>query len=328
MRHLLIGLLGTTVLLTHLCDVNAEEVERVEVTKTKEVRPSLVTGDELQALYAKGGITVIMAMDAASTQLRQIGAIPEFPIINSPEVSPDGKWIGVDGWKQGQNLTDAHILLIEIETGVVLDLGLGAMPTWSADGKLIAFSRYRRSDGSPHGVFVGSVDQQRERLIDADGWAITWSPDGQKLVYVKGRNLLVYDPVFETQHAVFGDGESPYRRIMHNPEWSPDSRRIGFLAIRNDGTPEFATVLAIGPDPDLQVCCDARGFNPDIGWTKDGRRLTVPGQLAPQKRSQIYTVSPTGDQLPSPLPGQPVDASNSGNDWAPDGKTLYFLSRK
>ncbi len=207
--------------------------------------------------------------------MRRIGAIPESPIINSPEVSPDSKWIGVDGWKQGQRLTDAHILLIEIETGVVLDLGLGAMPTWSAEGKLIAFSRYRRSDGTPHGVFVGSVDQQRERLIDADGWAITWSPDGQNLVYVKGRNLLVYDPVFETQHAIFGDDESPYRRIMHNPRSGhPTADALDFLQSEMMELPSLPPYLRQAPIQTCRCAAMAQVLIP----ISAGRKTDIAGQ--------------------------------------------------
>lgn len=86
-----------------------------------------------------GPIIEIMALDADGTNLRTVVAIPNYSIINSPEVSPDGEWIGVDGWKHGQVLTDAHLLLVHLKIGIVSDLGIGAMPTWSADGRWMRF---------------------------------------------------------------------------------------------------------------------------------------------------------------------------------------------
>ncbi len=275
----------------------------------------------------EGPIIEIMAIDAEGTNLRRVASVPNFPIINSPEVSPDGQWIAVDGWKHGETLTDAHLLLVHLKTGIVSDLGFGAMPTWSADGGWIAYSRYGVR-GGPRGVYIGTVTQDREQLIDGDGWAITWSPDGEKLVYVKGSDLIVYDIAAKTRQAVFGDGKSPYRSIMHNPEWSPDSRRVCFIGNRNDGTTEFATVSADGFAPELEVCCSAKEFNPDIGWSKDSLRLTFPRKATDTTPGQLWVYDFEKKGEPVRLVGQPPDRHNGGNDWSPDGKTLYFVSVK
>jgi len=269
-----------------------------------------------------GPATVIMAIDGDGTNLRTVASVPHFPIINSPEVSPDGEWIGVDGWKHGQTNVDAHLLLIHLKTGIVSDLGTGAMPTWSADGRWIAFSRYSG------GCFIGRVNEERERQIEPNGWAITWSPDGQSLAFVKGRDLIVQDVRSGVRREVFGDGKSPYIHIMHNPEWSPDDSRICVLGRRPNGKTEFTTVSADGPEPDLQICCNAEGFNPDIGWSKDGRRLIIPRGAAVGRPAQLYVYDFETKGEPTLLEGQPSDRHNHGNDWSPDGKTLYFASTK
>jgi len=274
-----------------------------------------------------GPIIEIMALDADGMNLRNVASIPNYPIINSPEVSPDGEWIGVDGWKHGEALTDAHLLLVHLKTGIVSDLGLGAMPTWSADGRWIAYSRYGGGE-SPRGVFIGRVNQEQQRLIDENGWGITWSPDGQTLAYVKGGDLILYDVRSGTRQEVFGKGQSPYRRIMHNPEWSPDSRRICIIGRRANGNSEFATVSAEGDGADLQVCCDAEGFNPDIGWSKDGQRLTFPGVPTEKGPGQLWVYDFEAKGEPTLLIGQPTDRNNLGNDWSPDGRTLYFVTVK
>lgn len=287
---------------------------------------STAVAQEPVASTAEGPVIEIMAINADGTNPRTVATIPRFPIINSPEVSPDGEWIAVDGWKHGESNTAAHLLLIHLKTGIVSDLGLGAMPTWSPDGRWIAFSRYG-AHNEPRGVFYGHVTQEKEQLIDPQGWAITWSPDGEKLVYVKGNDLIIYDLAAKTQQAVFGK-KTPYRAIAHNPEWSPDSRRICFLGFRPEGKSEFATVSADDSGADLQVCCDADDYNPDIGWSKDGRRLFFPRKAREGQHGQIWGYDLETKTGPVRFEGQPSDRHNSGNDWSPDGKTLYFVSSK
>ena len=125
-------------------------------------------------------VTAIYAMDADGGNVRELASIPDYPIINSPELSPDGEWVAVDGWKRDESLTDARILLVHLEDGAVLNLGKGAMPSWSADGKWIALCKY----GPERGVYICSLDGETERLIDREGWGIQWAPDGETLIFV------------------------------------------------------------------------------------------------------------------------------------------------
>jgi TolB protein len=288
---------------------------------------SFLDNDPAAESSAAGRVIEIMALDTESDNVRSVASIPEYPVIYSPEVSSDGAWVAVDGWKHGQRLTDAHLLLVHRRTGIVADLGPGAMPSWPPDGRRRAWSRYPTADNKG-GVFIGRVDQSRQKHIHDGGWAITWAPVGQKVVYIKGGDLIVVDFKSKSGHTIFADGESPYRHILHNPEWSPDGSRICFIGLRSDGTREFATVAASG-DADLQVCCSATGFNPDIGWSKDGRRLTIPGGGgAHGKHGQIWVYDFETKGSPTLLPGQSTDRHNSGNDWSPDGKTLYFVSSR
>lgn len=274
---------------------------------------------------AVGPHMVLNAIDADGSNWRQIVTVADYPIINSPEVSPDGEWVGVDGWTHDEDLTDAHIVLIHLKTGAIVDLGLGAMPSWSADGKWIAFSRYGRN-GEDRGVFVGTIDGTKEARIDEEGWAITWSPDGKRLAYVVRGDLMIVDLETNERHLVFDESPSPFAYIYHNPKWSPDSRRVAFLGVTHgQQESEVATVSAEKGDPDLQVYGDGSDFNPDIGWSKEGLSLILPSKAAPGKPGQLWMVSPEGRE---PFPGQPADRHNGGNGWTADGKTLYFVSSK
>src|SRR5690606_25644393 len=165
---------------------------------------------------------VLYAVDADGTNLRELAVIPDYEIINSPEISPDGKWVGVDGWKEGENLRAAHLLFINLETREVRDLGEGAMPSWSDDGRWFAYSHYE-----PRGVSVQSFDGLQTQLIDENGWGIQWSPDGMKAVYTLSEGgrmqLVIYEFVGRTRRHVFAQNDMPYTYIYWNCKWSPDS---------------------------------------------------------------------------------------------------------
>ena len=263
----------------------------------------------------------LYAMNSDGTNARRIAAVPGFPIINSPEPSPDGKWVAVDGWNHQQSLTDARLLIINVHTGIVRDLGLGAMPTWSPDGKWFGYSKY-----SPDaGLFVQALDGSAERIIDRRGWAIQLAPDGLKAAYSRGGNIVVYDFIGDTKREIFNPNKLRYRHIYHNMEWSPDSQRICFHGTRADGSEEISIASVTG-EPGLVVRCDGKDYIPDIAWHPEGSRVLLARHIKPDQPGQIDEFDPQTFEPPKSLAGQPTDRNNQGLGWSWDGKTLYFVS--
>ncbi|MCA9053532.1 MAG: PD40 domain-containing protein [Planctomycetaceae bacterium] len=264
----------------------------------------------------------IWAIDADGSNVRELGAIPGYPIINSPEVSPDGTWVAVDGWKHGEKNTAGHVLLLNVETKETRDLGPGCMPSWSADGEWLGISKY-----APGGVYMRQVDSDVETCMDPTGWAIQLSSDGTKAAYVRHSSKLVVDDfASNTQREYIPDQEDPYRYIMHNCRWSPDSSRICFIGVRQSGKREVA-ILSIDPqNPDLTVVCDADNIDPDIAWHPHDDRITFPSQPKASQPGQIMVVNARQPADPLPFPGQPPDRSNRGMCWTADGQTLIFVS--
>lgn len=261
----------------------------------------------------------LYAVDEDGSNLRELAQIPEYPKINSPDIARDGKWMALDGWKEEEGPQDAHLLFINLETREVRDLGPGAMPNWSPDGKWFAYSHYE-----PRGVSVQSFDGLQTQLIDENGWGIQWAPDGMKCVYTLseggGTQLVIYEFVGRSRSHVFPQNDIPYSYIYWNSKWSPDSKRICFKGRRRDGGEDIAIVDV--EDGRVEVLCDGSKFEPDFGWHPDGSRITLPG-----RDGQIYIVDAAdGSQEPRLLPGQPGDRHNSGNCWTSDGKSLIFTS--
>ena len=248
---------------------------------------------------------------------------PDYPIVYSPEVSPDGKWVAVDGWNNGQPSTAAHVLVIHLETQEVRDLGIGCIPHWSADGKRIGYSKYSE------GVFIRDFDQEEAKaeLIDAHGWSIHFARDGLKAAYVKdGGNFVIYDLASGEKRLVFPQGKSPYRYIEHNFAWSPDSTRLCFKGHRPNGAIDVGIASATGGSPELKVRLDGKQIQSDFAWHPDGKRILFPKGTPNSPYSQIYEIEADSDEPIRVFAPQPNDRNVIGISFSRDGKTFAFMT--
>lgn len=264
----------------------------------------------------------IWAMDSDGQNARRVAHVPDFPIINSPEVSADGRFVAVDGWNATEDLTAAQLFIIDLQTGNVENLGYGAMPNWSPDGNWIAFCKY----SNKRGVHLRSRDGEIERHIDPDGWGIQWSPDGWKVAYTRGAKWVIYHFISAQSREAVPAGWD-YTRIYWNPTWSPDSTEVCFKARHSQGHDEFVIMNVEGQVPSIRHRIRADGFQEDIAWHPDGTRILIPKAAANGVVGQIYAYEPGSDEEPTLLAGQPTDRHNAGMCWSRDGKTLYFISR-
>jgi len=267
----------------------------------------------------------VYATRADGSPAWELATVKDYAYAYSPELSPDGTRVALDGWKQGESGSAAHILVVNLNDGGVEDLGRGAMPSWSADGTWIAYSNY----APVHGVFIRQVQGGMEELIEAGGWGIQWSPDGKRLAYARGGNLIIYDLATKTKHAVFPENQPlPYGQIYWNCGWSPDSKRVCFKGRRRtavvDGrkvnSRDEIAIVTVDGDPQLKVCCDAADVAEDVSWHPDGNRVVIP------KAGQLYELNPDSDDPPRLVPGPPADRTNAGMCWSRDGETLIFMS--
>ena len=105
---------------------------------------------------------------------------------------------------------------------------------WSPDGAEIALSvgRYFRSPGSPAGqIALMKPDGSDFRLIvddKANNGFLSWSPDGKRIVFKKGRQLVIME-LANRQVTSLTDG-SHYDNF---PQWSPKGDTILFTSDRS-----------------------------------------------------------------------------------------------
>jgi Tol biopolymer transport system component len=177
---------------------------------------------------------------------------------DGPAWSPDGRRLAVD---------DGHgISLINVRDGGRRKLvSRGNDPTWSADGRWIAFAK-------------GGVDKTRLYVVRADGTGLrridtsdtqvfhpSWSPDGSMIVFAGNRSGLYVARVSGGRRRQISDD-----READNPAWSPDGKRIAFsedccVLLRN-ASRGGRTSLVYESDSD-------EGETDGASWSPDGRRI-------------------------------------------------------
>jgi dipeptidyl aminopeptidase/acylaminoacyl peptidase len=204
------------------------------------------------------------------------------------------------GWVRGQR---EHLWLYDVASRSATQLLSSdydeALPSWSPDGRSIAFvsrrrPEYDRSDNYDLYVVEATAGAEPRQLTtfpgpDGDaGWgtrAPAWSPDGSLIAYVQGGPLnLIYYAV--QQLAVVPAAGGPARvltpaldRNVLSPTFSGDGRDILFL-VEGDRTYHLARIPAAGGTAERLVEGD-RAVS-DFSVSRDGRvAVAASGAVTP-----------------------------------------------
>src|SRR5512143_1702715 len=142
-------------------------------------------------------------------------------------------------------------------------------PTWSPDGRHIAFTSVR--DGNADIWVLDLVTHTQVRLTNhpAADDAPAWSPDGQLLAFTSTRsgNRDIY--------LMRADGRGLRRltagsAVDGRPTWSPDGRQLAVQAVRGDNYD--VDVIDVLSGERRQVAASPT-YDGEFAWSPDGTRL-------------------------------------------------------
>ena len=206
-------------------------------------------------------------------------------------------------------------------------------PSWSPDGRRIAFSLYgftHRVESQGGESYRASYGNLEIYVMNADGsghtrltnntegdWDPSWSPDGQRIVFSSDRDG-------NSEICVMNADGSGQTRLTNNtegdrdPSWSPDGRRIAFKSSR-DGKSEIYVMNADGSSQ-TRLTNNTEG-DWDPSWSPDGRRIAFTSSR--DGKSEIYVMNADGSSQTRLTNNTDADWDSS---WSPDGQRIVFSS--
>jgi Tol biopolymer transport system component len=260
----------------------------------------------------------VVVTNVSTNEVRKIAQPTSgYTHVGSPAWSPDGKQIAYD--QSSGSTTQSRIMIVSADGGKPIDIGFGSMPTFSADGKRIAFS------AAGQGVGFMNIDGSDRQPVDRSGWGMQWSPDGKTLAYSKDGNIYLWDVSKKaTQPLMAGTAATKYDYVYWNMGWSRDSQRIAFKGrLRASGQDEGAIISLAQPDL-VTVLPGTSHIGAGFSWSDDERYVLVSMHTPAVHGPMIHRIATDGTKLPELLTTQPLERKNVSAVWSPDGKSIAF----
>ncbi|MEO5897310.1 MAG: helix-turn-helix domain-containing protein [Vicinamibacterales bacterium] len=180
--------------------------------------------------------------------------------------SPDGGRIAFDSDRDGERgvyIADANGDNVHRVTGE----GFAAVPSWSPDGRRLAFVRAEANRPKVWNLWTMETATGAMRRVTSNRigqpWGAAWFPDGERIAYSHETRLIV--------RALDGSGERIFNspvpgRLVRTPAVSPDGQRIMFQVYRNG-----AWLLDLRDSSMRRVLADPSAE--EFTWSPDGRRV-------------------------------------------------------
>ncbi len=194
---------------------------------------------------------------------------------------------------------------------------------------LILFSSYRDGESEIYSMNVEGSDVVRLTDDDARLSQPVWSPDGNRIAFVRRRGTE-YREIFVMN--ADGSGRvrvlTNYQSLDIEPTWSPDGSKIAFTSSRDSyygSGDEKVTILNIYT-VDIQTLqqmqlTDTQAWDSSPSWSPDGKKIVF--QSSRDGNNEIYIMGADGT-------GQSNLTRNAASDvspaWSPDGSKIAFVS--
>ena len=249
----------------------------------------LMLAVEVQARIAfdsnRDGNSEIYVMDADGGNLQRLTNHPDGDF--HPSWSPDGKWIAF--LSRRDQVRSKHGIAAEI---YVMDAGGGNPqrltndphddyhPSWSPDGKQIAFASVRDGNTDIYVIDADGGNEQRLTNNPLYDYSPSWSPDGERIVFIARREGH-FRKDFDLTHEIYvmdADGGNEQRltenrRYDFSPSWSPDGKRIAFASDRKGDFVNYEIYVMDADGANLQRLTNNRHHDWYPSWSPDGKQI-------------------------------------------------------
>jgi tricorn protease len=285
----------------------------------------------------------IVRQDIAGKTEPQLVTFHKDDAVRRARISRNGQWIvyecGADLWvvstREGHS---PRKLAIEVHaddktnTEAIKTFTDGATEfALSWDEKHVVFSVHGQMYLMPMpSTFPGASGPPREpiRLTESPAFdhGMTWSPDGQKIIFASDRggheDLYLLEPNDPEHPKLVEAHQFKVTQLTHTPEaefaaaFAPDGKHVAYIragklwTMKPDGTDQKAIVN------DLQVT--------DIEWSPDSKWLAF-SRLDGSFASELYIVPAAGGEARNVTR---YATRNEGVTWSANGKKIGFISQR
>ena len=149
-------------------------------------------------------------------------------------------------------------------------------PSWSPDGRWVAFVGYGRQEGSEGQAYVaifivpaegGEIRQVSSAADSVGARGISFTPDGKRIAFFSGRSIKTI-PVEGGQPELLIAGIAPTSGDS-KPAYSPDGSSIAY----NAGGKIWVTSLVAGVPQELRTSLPEIATISSFGWSPDGKNI-------------------------------------------------------
>ena len=231
--------------------------------------------------------------------------------IMAPVISPDGTQVAFGA------LGDLWLMPIGGQAKrLTNDRFIEMHPTWSPDGRSLAFSSDR--DGTMD-IWVRDLASGAERKIASEATKASWAPRGNEIAYITregaiaitGRTAPIHPPI----------------RDPGRPTWAPE----GLIAITTlqpyssrfrEGNNQLLMIPTAGgparrPNPLAHRSIGTREHDGPV-WSRDGSKMA----FVMEGRLHVMPITPTGESAGSPR--QVANEIADSPSWAADSRRLLY----
>jgi Tol biopolymer transport system component len=195
--------------------------------------------------------------------------------------------------------------------------GEARAPTWSPDGRFVAFARGGK-------IVVANVRGRIVRRFGSLGADPAWSPDGTRIAYAAGApasRIVVASRNGRTLTSI-----STGRNVASGPTWSPNSRRLAYaeqLEIERPSQAGSNRVFVVNADGSGRRLLVGAAAEP--AWSPDGSRIAYIAYGSPlSDAGQVAVIGVDGAGARRVTSG---DAPETGPAWSPNGRMIAFARR-
>jgi Tol biopolymer transport system component len=239
---------------TRLVEENSRPLFMATEEKRLNVSPALSPdGSQIVFLSSRDLFSIDMYLADAKTGkiIRKLVKTATNPHFDSLQfLNSSGSWDSKGERFVFGGITKSNPVLVVVNTKtgkreketVFKDLGEILNPTWSPDGRFVAFSAL---DGGLSDLFLFDLETDELKKLTDDPFSDlypSWSPDGSTIAFVTDRfssDLSILN-IGEFQIALMDPQTGDIEKVRGflgakhiNPQWSPDSKSLFFMSDRN-----------------------------------------------------------------------------------------------